>query len=385
MCPRGHIAPVREGGFPAGPWVAAPGPSVGTMASGGLPTRVPIVTAPSPDTPTVVAMRRLLPALLLGLSLSWAAGCGSDDPAAQDTTAPPEPSAQTPTGFEPPDGVEVVDLEDGPVGLTTVDGHVWAVLPSADGVIGPEGEVVRVGRTPLRAVTTPEGIWVSVFGDSALARIDPATGSVDLRVRVMPAGSEPEGLAYDGEQVWVVDQAHDRMLPLDPATGQLGRPVAVGGEPRLVAAGESGVYVGNFNEGSVTRYDGTDARTRNAGSCLSPQGLAEAAGVVWVACTVDGQVVGLDAETLKPVVELPGLDYADMVVPDGDLVYVVGQEGPTVWTIDASSREVVNELVLDSAPTTTANAAATLAGRTLVVSHPETRRLYEVPLGLLAP
>lgn len=330
-------------------------------------------------------------ALLLGVLVCLAltlTACGSDEPdATADTTtgSPAESSEESPTEVSPPDGVVVTDLEDGPVGLTTVDGAVWAVLPSADAVRTGDGDVVRVGRTPLRTVATPQGVWVSVFGDSALARVDPATGKVDLRTPVRPEGSEPEGLAYDGETVWVVDQAAHRLLPLDPETGVLGRPVPVGGEPRLVTAGPSGVFVGNFNEGSVTRYADGRAVTRNAGSCLSPQGLAEAGGVVWVACTVDGQVVGLDAETLKPVVELPGLGYADMVVADGDLVYVVGQEGPTVWTIDTATREVVGELVLDGAPTTTANAAATLAGRTLVVSHPETRRLYEVPLELLSP
>jgi outer membrane protein assembly factor BamB len=133
----------------------------------------------------------------------------------------------------------------------------------------------------------------------------------------------------------------------------------------------------------VTRVVDGRGTTRNAGSCLSPQGLAEAAGVVWVACTVDGQVVGLDAETLRPVVELPDRPYADAVVADGDTVYVVGQEGPTVWTIDAKAQEVTGELVLGDAPPTRENVAAALVGDTLVVTHPEVSRAYEVPVSLL--
>ena len=57
-----------------------------------------------------------------------------------------------------------------------------------------------------------------------------------------------------------------------------------------------------------------------------------------------------------------------------------------MWTIDAPKpREVVNELVLDDAGSTRENVAAVLAGRRLVVSHPEAQRLYDVPLRLLRP
>jgi hypothetical protein len=310
-------------------------------------------------------------------------GCGADE--APGSAPDPEPTSASPTFVapdEPPDGVTVTDLDAGPVGLATVDDAVWAVLPDAGAVRDPDGGTHRVGDVPLRAVTTPDGIWVSVFGESRLVRLDPATGDVDRRVRVRPAG-EPEGLAFDGDSVWVVDQANEVLLPLDPASGELGRPVEVGAAPRLAAVGEDAVYVGNFNGRSVSRVRAGAAETRPSGDCLTPQGLAVAGGVVWVACTLDGRVVGLDAATLEQVVVLEGLPHADMVVPDGDLVHVVGQQGPTVWTIDVAAQEVVGELVLDGAGPTNANVAATLAGDRLVVSHPEARRLYDVPLELL--
>jgi len=206
---------------------------------------------------------------------------------------------------------------------------------------------------------------------------------VDRRTVLRPRGSEPEGLAYDGDSVWVVDQAGDRVLPLDPATGRFGAAVDVGIGPRLVTAGADGVYVSSFVAGSVTRVVHGTPTTRDAAPCLTPQGLAEAAGVVWVACTSDGQVVGLDALTLERVADLPDLPSADAVVADGDTVYVVGQLGPTVWTIDARTRAVTHTLVLDGHPRTTENVDAALVGDRLWVSHPEGRRLYDVPLRLL--
>ncbi len=278
----------------------------------------------------------------------------------------------------------VTEVPEGPVGLTSFgDAAVWAALPGSGEVWVDEKTTVPVGTLPLRLEATPTGVWVSLIGDGELARIDPETGEVDVRTKLRPATSEPEGLAYDGTSLWVVDQAGDRVLELDVATGGVLDEYPTGHEPRLVTSGPSGVFVGDYTGGSVTRVADGSATTRNAGSCLSPQGLAEAAGILWVACTVDGQVVGLDAGTLEPVVELPDLASADAVVTDGDTVYVVGQEGPTVWTIDARTQQVTGELVLDDAPPTQENVDAALLRSSLVVSHPESGRLYDVPLGLL--
>lgn len=306
-------------------------------------------------------------------------------PAPADTKSPAASSTGSPGGPGTPASVEVTELPEGPVGLAAVGAGVWAALPRAGTVLGPRDHQTRVGSLPLRLVNTPDGIWVSVIGDGTVVRLETRSGDVDLRVRLKPFTAEPEGLAYAEGTLWVVDQAGDRVLALDPGTGASRDEFTTGHEPRLVTVGRSGVFVGDYRGGTVTRVANGRATTRNAGSCLSPQGLAEAAGVLWVACTVDGQVVGLDAETLKPVVELPDLGHADAVVSDGSTVYVVGHQGPTVSTIDAASRRVTGELVLGDAPATSENVDAVLAKGSLVVSHPETRRLYGVPLRLLGP
>lgn len=331
-------------------------------------------------------MRRLLAtAASCGLVLAAPvlAGCSDGGEASTATRSPS--GAATGAGGSPtvPAGVTVTDLDDRPVGLASVGGSVWAALPDAGRVLAGHDRAVRVGRQPLRLVDTPQGVWVSVIGDGALVRIDPVTGVVDRRTALRPQGSEPEGLAYDGDTVWVVDQAGDRVLPLDPVTGRLGTPVEVGIGPRLVTAGADGVYVSSYVAGSVSRVVDGKPTPRDAATCLTPQGLAEADGVVWVACTSDGEVVGLDARTLARVTDLPHLPSADAVVADGGTIYVVGQQGPTVWTIDARTREVTGELVLDDQPRTTENVDATLVGDHLWVSHPEGRRLYDVPLELL--
>ena len=100
-------------------------------------------------------------------------------------------------------------------------------------------------------------------------------------------------------------------------------------------------------------------------------------------CTVEDRVIGLDSETPEVVATFDGLDGADALATDGDRVYAVGQSGPTVWTIDAARREIVGRLTLDKASPTTENVGAAVTDDGLAVTHPEVRRLYEVPQALL--
>jgi DNA-binding beta-propeller fold protein YncE len=260
------------------------------------------------------------------------------------------------------------------------------VLPDAGAVRTADDAMIDVGGTPLRLVLAGDAVWVSDIERGRLVRIDPGTGTVTRRTTLAPDGSEPEGLAFDGEAVWVVDQAHNRVLPVNPRSGEPGRPSDVGVGPRLVGTGPTGVWVANFVGGSVSGV-ATDGKVTDQPleSCLSPQGVVESAGVVWVTCTVEDRVVGLDATSLEVVSTFDGLDGADALAVDGDRVYAVGQAGPTVWTIDATQREVVGRLVLDEAGPTTENVGAAVTADGLAVTHPEVRRLYEVPTSLLVP
>jgi len=296
-----------------------------------------------------------------------ASACGASDG---------EPSRATSTSAGP---AQVTELDDGAVGVADVDGDAWLVQPDAGTVLPGDGEPIDVGEAPLRIVDTPDGVWVSVIRDGSVVRIDPATGEVDTTVRLKPAGSEPEGLAWDGAHLWVVDQAGGRVVELDP-DGSVVDSFATDDEPRLVAAGDSGIWVANYGGTSVSRVADGRVRTVHLDSCVGPQGIAETAGRVWVSCTLSGKAVALDARTMKQVAEVPDLPDADAVVADGDTVYVVGQSGPTVYVLDAATGDLRDSVRLDDATPTTENVGAAIVGDDLVVSHPDVRRLYTLPV-----
>jgi streptogramin lyase len=337
-------------------------------------------------------------ALVVAVALLALAGCsGSDDPEGSPPPSSSSPSLlplDEPTFTGAPDGVTVTEVGDGPVGLAAVGDQVWAALPTAGEVRTGDDTRIAVGAAPLRLVATPGAVWVSVISDGTVVRIDRRSGAVDTTAVLRPGGSEPEGLAFDGRRLWVVDQAHDRVLALDPVTGRQLAEVPTGDAPRLVTAGASGVWVSDYGAGAVTRvtpapvngpFGGELFRSssRNLGArCTSPQGLAEAAGVLWVACTVESRVVGLDVRTRKVVTTFDDVGTAAAVVADGDTVYVVGQAGPTVWAIDARARTIGDPMVLDELGGVTENVDGAGVGDHLVVSHPNGLRLYAVPLDL---
>jgi hypothetical protein len=335
-------------------------------------------------------MRRpqLIASLAAGILVVGLAGCTDetpDDSKARASASPkptPEPSGESTETSPVPAGVEVTELDSGPVGLAVVGGGVWSALPDAGAVRTADGELIKVGTNPLRLVATPSGVWVSVITDGKLVRIDPTTETVDLRVRMTPRGSEPEGLTFFDGAVWVVDQANWLVVPYEASTGLLAQSSPTGAGPRLITSGPSGLFVGDYVGKSITRVGGGPAVTKALPDC-SPQGLVEAAGLVWVACTFENAVLGVDARTLKVEVRLEDIESADAVTTDGSTVYVVGQSGPTVYPIDAKSRELGEPLALDTQAAVNENVDAVLFDDSLVVSHPDAQRLYTVPLDLL--
>ena len=145
---------------------------------------------------------------------------------------------------------------------------------------------VRVGHEPRQVASFAGRLWVSVFGDDAVAVAvaDPRTGSVIRRTRVCDG---PQGLAGVGGRLWVACTDADRVVALDP-DGTVARRIALQGAPDGVARAPGGVAVSLQDGPSVATLDPGSGRVltrRRLGSGFLSDAnvdLVRAGGRMWV-------------------------------------------------------------------------------------------------------
>jgi DNA-binding beta-propeller fold protein YncE len=312
------------------------------------------------------------------------AACGGPDAAPSSGGGEPSASSSSPVAEAP-----AVPVEGGPVGVTAApDGAVWVVSPGTGTVsrIPPGADqpdlAVDVGELPLRAVAAYGAVWTTVFGDGELVRVDPGRGRVALRIRT---GAEPEGVAAGFGLIWVVTQGAGDLVRVDPELGEIISRTGIGQGARLVEVGDDAVYVAQFEQDRVLRVAPGSGRitARSPEVCDGPQGMAEAGGLLWVTCTPDDLVVGLDPVSLRvrQQVEVPGQPDSVAVDTDGSLL-VAASDGPTLSRVDPGEAAVVGTLALsDELPLyDEANLDLALADGEAWVSSYVADQVHHVPL-----
>jgi YVTN family beta-propeller protein len=194
-----------------------------------------------------------------------------------------------------------------PTSIAVGAGSVWIAhgalgkLAQVDPQFGQVAATIDVAGEALGtangAVTVGAGSVWAVYGDSTLARVDPATVKV---AGATVAGSAPAGVAVQSGYVWVVNSESATVQRYQPSTfeeGPLGS-INVGQRPTAIAAGEGAVWVANTGSDTVTRVDpGTPPTSESIRVGDGPAALAVGAGAVWVANAGDGTVSRIDPET----------------------------------------------------------------------------------------
>ena len=193
-----------------------------------------------------------------------------------------------------------------PDAVTAGAGAAWVV----NGRLGmlyrvdPESMVVSERRLWQRSYKNDaagadvgEGSVWAAFGDSTLARVDPAT--LDYDAAASDAGG-PTALVVSYGYLWVATSAEVQQY--SPETWDLGVPVDDAGvcrPPSGIAAGERAIWVACPDDDVVQRltadlnFDSIEPIKVGDG----PTAVAFGAGAVWVANTGDGMVSRIDPET----------------------------------------------------------------------------------------
>jgi YVTN family beta-propeller protein len=199
-----------------------------------------------------------------------------------------------------------------PTGIAVGAGSVWVAhgaigkLAQVDPQFGQVAGTIDIAGEALGttngAVTVGEGSVWAVYGDSTIARVDPASMTVVGRTF---AGAAPAGVVVQSGYVWVVNTDGATVQRYQPSTfeeGPLGSPTSVGQRPTAIAAGEGAVWVVNTGSDTVTRIDpGTPPTTEAIRVGDGPAAIAVGAGAVWVANAADGTVSRIDPRSYEVV------------------------------------------------------------------------------------
>jgi YVTN family beta-propeller protein len=215
-----------------------------------------------------------------------------------------------------------------PTGIAVGAGSVWVahgslgMLAQVDPQFGQVVKTIEIAGEALGsgngAVTFGEGSVWAVYGDSTVARVDPAAVTVVGRTF---AGAAPAGVVVQSGYVWVVNADSATAQRFQPSTfeeGPLGSPTSVGQRPTAIAAGEGALWVANTNSDSVTRIDpGTPPTTETIRVGDGPAAIAVGVGAVWVANAGGRTVSRIDPETFDVETIEIGNTPAGIVVGNG--------------------------------------------------------------------
>ena len=101
---------------------------------------------------------------------------------------------------------------------------------------------MHTGDGPL--ALAPDGLWMGSMSRSLIERLDPSTGSVELKA---PAPA-PVGFLFMGDDMWVISHQDFGIYPVDRTTGTLGTKI-----------GQAGMWPG---QGTWWRVDSADRPNR---------------------------------------------------------------------------------------------------------------------------
>ena len=219
---------------------------------------------------------------------------------------------------------------------------------------------VTLGLT-RRAPTGPAG------PQGTLTLIDPSTNRPRLATRVP---GYPQAVATTAGGIWMGDFREGVLWRYDPVTKLLQR-ISSNGEPRDIAAFGDDVYVavdGNSILGSVARYDAATGARKDSLDMLACA-LASGDGVVWAAGCPFVDRLSTDAEKLHKLRQIflpyqpPGVvstvrvQFRELALGAGSLWVLGDALDRRVWRLDPRSGETQATIVLPFPPRSVVAAA----------------------------
>jgi hypothetical protein len=295
----------------------------------------PLGFRPVVDLIRLAVLVALVAALLLGLALAGLLG-GARSLAVDQSPGPP-PSV---TVFARPVPVgATIPVCPGADGLQADAGALWYLC---GGTIWRADVATRTARAIVAGTAIavgPAGVWA--VGDSAVLKLDPATGAVLARIAHVGGVS----IGVGSGAVWVVDTNAGVVTRIDPVRNRVSTTIRVGSNPTRIAVGATAVWVADQRPSagapvggdSLSRIDpATDTVVATMAVDHGSSPILFIAGAVWVANDADGMFSGIDPLTNRLTRIRLELPVAAEVLPAAAAL-----DGGWLWVIDAKTGDLV--------------------------------------------
>jgi YVTN family beta-propeller protein len=200
--------------------------------------------------------------------------------------------------------IRTIPVSQTPTGLAFGSGAVWVShgLTGTVSRIDPAFATVKTVRVThafaggglAGTVATAAGAVWTAWGDSTVARLDPASAKV---LGAAIAGRSPSAIAYGEGSFWVANRGDNTVSQMSLNTGRQTNVFHVGSGPSAIVVGGGKVWVADSVDDSVTRIDPFSGSFATIPVGDGPAGIAFGAGAVWVANARDGTISRIDPTT----------------------------------------------------------------------------------------
>jgi DNA-binding beta-propeller fold protein YncE len=133
------------------------------------------------------------------------------------------------------------------LGAAFGDGAAWFGLGHwADAVLRIDAATgkarrIQVGTWPTKPAYGFDSVWVPMFRDDTVWRLDPGTGKPQAIVHV---GHRPWAVAVGRNAVWVTDHCDGTVKQIDPASNAVVQTIHTGYHPQWLTAAQGSIWVG---------------------------------------------------------------------------------------------------------------------------------------------
>lgn len=201
---------------------------------------------------------------------------------------------------------------------------------------------VTLGRQPCGVLSAAGSVWVSLYGEDRVVRLDPATGAVRGST---PTGKAPCGLASGAGSIWVENYNSDSVTRVDATTGAVQATIGVGSSPYDVTFADGAAWVTDYASSTVSRIDAkANARTAIPVGQL-PVGIAPTTGAVWAASSL-GEIARIDTRTAKVVATVKVGSEAGWTASTPDMLWVAAGPNGEIARIDPRTNAVVGRATI---------------------------------------